>query len=140
MRPTASAQRLACIYLAPVGLLTVKGVTHNSSRFNGGEPSKRRRILWRLVGRYSQHPRPEIRRFLHKNIWVEFARQFRIAQTSGQNRTSVEEEGRNQVRPREIKTWAPCDRILNAHTPQIDYTNARGIRNGTHAKPMGEHK
>jgi hypothetical protein len=38
---------------------------------------------------------------------VEFTRQFSIAQTFGQNRTSVEEEGNNQAGPVEIKAWDP---------------------------------
>jgi hypothetical protein len=59
------------------------------------------------LGRFFQHPLPGIQRFLYKDIWAEFARQFSIAQTFGQNRSSVEEEGSTQVWPLEIKAWDP---------------------------------
>jgi len=59
------------------------------------------------LGRLSQHPLPGIQRFPDKDIWVEFACQFNIAQTFGQDRASVEEEGNTKVWPVEIKAWYP---------------------------------
>jgi hypothetical protein len=59
------------------------------------------------LGCFSHQPFPGVQRLPYEDIWVEFTRQFSIAQTFGQNRTSVVEEGNNQVGPVEIKAWDP---------------------------------
>jgi hypothetical protein len=56
-------------------------------------------VLRELLGRFSQHSLPGVQRLPNKDIWMEFARQFSIAQTFGQNRSSVEEEGSNRAGP-----------------------------------------
>jgi len=52
---------------------------------------------------------------------VEFARQFNIAQTFGQNRSSVEEEGNTEVWPVEMKAWYPFAQFAN-RTSNLDQT------------------
>jgi hypothetical protein len=44
---------------------------------------------------------------VYKDIWVEFARQFNIAQTFGHNRSSGKADGSNQIGPVEIKVRDP---------------------------------
>jgi hypothetical protein len=60
-------------------------------------------VLWQLLGLVSHQLFPGVQWLPYEDIQVEFARQLSIAQTFGQNRSSLEEEGSNQLRPVEIK-------------------------------------
>jgi len=73
-----------------------------ASRTSGSES-----VFWKLLGRLPQHPTPEIPRFPDKDIRVEFARQFNIAQTFGHNRSSGKADGSNQIGPVENKVRDP---------------------------------
>jgi len=75
--------------------------------FNGGKPSKRIRIRpLEAIGLFFPIS-ASMSSAAYKDIWVEFARQFNIAQTFGHNRSSVKADGSNQIGPVEIKVRDP---------------------------------
>jgi hypothetical protein len=70
------------------------------------------------LGCFSQQPLPGFQPFPDKDIRAEFARQFNIAQTFGQDRAAIEDEGNTQVWPVEIKAWGSMSPGLKWFIPR----------------------
>jgi hypothetical protein len=79
----------------------------HGSRFSGGEPCRRIGIrLLESIGPFFSTP-ASMNSAAYEDNCMEFSRQFSIAQTFGQNRSSVEEEENTQVGLVGIRAWYP---------------------------------